>query len=63
MLIEFTSNPRVVAGTAATTQKNAGATSGVLVGLGLATWMEVYTYDGVNLAASRPLVSDRGGGF
>jgi MFS family permease len=49
MLIEFTSNPGVVAWTAASTQKNAGATSGVLVGLGLATWMEVYTYDGVNL--------------
>src|SRR5580704_4623405 len=24
--------------------KNAGATGGVLLGLGLATWMEVYTY-------------------
>jgi MFS transporter, DHA2 family, multidrug resistance protein len=49
MLLEFTSNPRLVAGTAASSQKNAGATGGVLLGLGLATWMEVYTYDGVNL--------------
>jgi MFS transporter, DHA2 family, multidrug resistance protein len=44
-----TSNLGAVAGTAAAVQKGAGATSGMLLGLGLATWMEFYTYDGVNL--------------
>ncbi len=38
-----------VAGTSVPIQKSAGATSGALLGLGLATWMEFYTYDGVNL--------------
>ena len=42
-------NAGVVAGTGAGIEKSAGATNGMLLGLGLATWMEFYTYDGVNL--------------
>ncbi len=49
MLTGSSSNLAAVAGTVAASQKSAGATSGVLLGLGLATWMEFYTYDGVNL--------------
>ena len=41
------SNLGAVAGTAAAVQKSAGVTTGLLLGLGLATWMEFYTYDGV----------------
>jgi hypothetical protein len=43
------SNPGAIAGTAAASQKSAGSTSGLLLGLGLATWMKFYTHDGVNL--------------
>src|SRR5580704_14009146 len=49
MSISSTSNSGVVTGPAPTTSKRAGTTTGVLLGLGLATWMEFYTYDGVNL--------------
>jgi DHA2 family multidrug resistance protein len=49
MLLEFASNPGVAERTATSAPKNAGATGGLLMGLGLATWMEVYSYDGVNL--------------
>lgn len=39
----------VIGRTPALSKKGAGATNGLLLGLGLATWMEFYTYDGVNL--------------
>lgn len=38
----------VIGRTPALSKKGAGATNGLLLGLGLATWMEFYTYDGVN---------------
>jgi MFS transporter, DHA2 family, multidrug resistance protein len=41
-------NPMTVAGTPST-PGGIGQTNAMLLGLGLATWMEFYTYDGVNL--------------
>jgi DHA2 family multidrug resistance protein len=49
MLIGSFSNLGVVAGTASATQRSAGATSGILLDLGLAPWMEFCTYGGANL--------------
>jgi EmrB/QacA subfamily drug resistance transporter len=40
---------RIVAGSPDAIQMNPGQTSRLLIGLGLATWMEFYTYDAVNL--------------
>jgi MFS transporter, DHA2 family, multidrug resistance protein len=49
MSIGPSSDLGVVAGPAGNIQRGAGPTSGILLGLGLSTWMEFYTYDGVNL--------------
>src|SRR6201999_1607161 len=39
----------LVAGSSAATKMSPGQTSRLLIGLGLATWLEFYTYDAVNL--------------
>src|SRR5580700_5008021 len=40
---------RIVAGSPTAGQMSPGQTNRLLIGLGLATWMEFYTYDVVNL--------------
>jgi DHA2 family multidrug resistance protein len=42
-------NREAIAGNVATVPASAGPNRYMLLGLGLATWMEFYTYDGVNL--------------
>lgn len=49
MSIGSSANLGVGGRTATAVDNQAGATSGILLGLGLSTWMEFYTYDGVNL--------------
>jgi MFS transporter, DHA2 family, multidrug resistance protein len=49
MLTSALLNREAIAGNAATVPASAGPGRHMLFGLGLATWMEFYTYDGVNL--------------